>query len=190
MPTIREIFERVRKTDDNKAEPDYEHLAAELGINDYLNFWENKEFKRLAAYWLAPTYCTDQWVGQRVYFLDDEPIALSTQRARKCQEEFFFVSQEKAEKVRRFFYEILMEENKRPVSTVSLDSIIPDAFSVEYPDQFVDRTGTYKGQPCEVVRVQNIPGAYVGGHVCDIVLNDGTEKTVRCADIKIPLRID
>lgn len=187
MLTVREIFERVRKDDSNSINGYYENLAESLGIEYYFNFWED-DFSRLSGYWLAPSYCTDEWVGQRAYFFDGEPLALSIQKARKSSENFWFVSEEAAQKVRMYFYDIIAKGGAQ-VNTVSMDTEVPDTYTVDYPDQFIDRKGFYKGEPCEVVKVPNVPGAVLGGYVVDITLDNGSTETVRCADIKIPLRI-
>lgn len=184
MPTVREIFERVVKTKDNQDEDDIEGLTEALGIQYHFNRWGD-DFAPLKVYWVAPFRCSSEWVGQRAYFLNDEPIAISVQMARRSEEQFYFVSEEAANKMRMFLYERMAHDNERPVELISFDHDVPDTFSVSFASAFIDRKGTYQGRPVEVLHKPNEFAATV----CDVRFEDGSVETVKAEDVKLPLRL-
>lgn len=70
-----------------------------LGIYDVS--WSDEFSERMKKHWVVSWLCTDTVVGLAVYFLDGEPVATSSQRCRKCDEQIDFISKEAREKTRQ-----------------------------------------------------------------------------------------
>ena len=131
--------------------PNWERLANEFDI--YNLSWS--EDTRLQAYFLRKWYCTDSYVGLRAYFLDGEFVATSWQSGRKMNEDFTFVSEISAKKVRDYLLSLVEEENGIKVNTLSdeeLDKEIPDTFKLEYNSQILHKTGLLNGERVEIVK--------------------------------------
>ena len=87
--TIREAFNNfIQDKSSFKQEQwvDLTDLGSEFQIYDYLEQDENNP--KFTVYFLHSWYCTDRWVGYRVWLLEGEPIAITYQRGRKYDEEF------------------------------------------------------------------------------------------------------
>ena len=80
-------------------------------ISEYLqcNFYCEsyvEDTERLQSYGIAQTYCTDSYVGVCCVFLDDELLAITKQDGRKCDEDYYFVTEEMSQKFLNFLKEI------------------------------------------------------------------------------------
>jgi hypothetical protein len=99
---VKDIIETVDKSKENYCWPDIEDFMSELDVSSYGSADYNKFQSRVSGYWFVSWVCTDTRVGGRVYFMDDQPVAISYQEGRKCDEVFEFISVESAQKVRDF----------------------------------------------------------------------------------------
>lgn len=70
---------------------DIETFSSLFGISLY---WNDEFSKRMLKHWITSWVCTDTKVGLAVYCLDNVPVAISTQTARKSEERIKFVSEE------------------------------------------------------------------------------------------------
>jgi hypothetical protein len=93
---IKDIIETVDKSKENYCWPDIEDFMSELDVSSYGSADYNKFQSRVSGYWFVSWVCTDTRVGGRVYFMDDQPVAISYQEGRKCEEVFEFISVESA----------------------------------------------------------------------------------------------
>lgn len=64
---ILEIANRIDKSEKNEDWISTEDIGNELEMSV-----PHVEQDRLKCYWIANWYCTDTWVGLRMYFLDDQ----------------------------------------------------------------------------------------------------------------------
>jgi hypothetical protein len=190
MLTIKDILARVDRSKGNSTDCNPEHLLPEFDIHDY--FWdETGEFdRRIRGYWVVRWYCTDSWVGIRVYDIDGEPFAISTQTGRKMDENFEFVSVEMAAKVRGFIRD-LMDGRDRRVSLLDLNKEFPETYRVAYGSQIIDKEGLYQGEPCTVTKTWDGWGKADmdrWGEV-QIRLASGEEKVISTDDYLMPVRV-
>ena len=147
---IRDLIKVVDRSEKNSTSADIDDFCRELNLNEYPGW--NKEFDdKLKGYWLVKWLCTDTWVGITVFYLDDEPVAVSSQTARKSPEELEFVSIETATKVRKFILECLGEAEFTP-SLVDLDEETDPYYTVSYSNQLLVDEGLYNGRKVKVVR--------------------------------------
>lgn len=127
-----------------------DRLFEALGLTCSYESSEQLE-RRLKAYWLTRWYCTDTWVGTRVYFFDERPVAYSHQPARKSNERFYFVSQADAEALRSFLIQFQAQSPTDYEVIPNLDEDVLEAsHRLQFSGQLMDYLGLYQGQPVEV----------------------------------------
>lgn len=69
---IIKISKRTNKSRDNESWVDIPELGNEFNL-----YLDHVEQNRLKSFWLGNWYCTDTRVGYKIYFLDDEAVAVS-----------------------------------------------------------------------------------------------------------------
>lgn len=131
---IKDIINKVDKSkqfEDGVSLYDFANSEFNLDINYY------EEQKRLTSYFIGSWYCTDSFVGYKVYFFDDEPVAVSSQIGRKMDEEIEWISAESYNKVRDFIITFL--EHKDPnITLCNLDEELGDSYKISYNEQLFD----------------------------------------------------
>jgi hypothetical protein len=106
---LKEVIERIDKSDSNKDEVDIANLAYnEFDLN--INGWVEQE--QLLSYWI--TLDAENWVGKRLYFFDGKAVAYSDQKGRKNDEEFKWLSKEAYLTVRDYLVGFLFINDDEP----------------------------------------------------------------------------
>jgi hypothetical protein len=123
-----DIVQKIDKSQGNESYVDVTDFNCELDLNlDYT------KQDRLKAYFIGNWLCTDSWVGFRMYFLDDEPVAVSSQMGRKSDEEFKWFSKNVALKVRDYLLSLVKENNDDLNLTIcDLNDEYGDCYTVEF----------------------------------------------------------
>lgn len=199
---LREAISRLDKTKDNEHFADIREFSSQLNLTGE-PFWSETFNKRIKAWYLYSWMCTDTEVGLAVYFLDDLPVAIGSQTARKNSEYIEFLGQYEKEAVRNFILELIAEENEENCNDV-LDPTtfhIPEFYSVHYgsglfnkkDDPVIGRRGIYMGQPVHIVRTHNgYNFDHSKGLRCDellVELPDGNEIVVDCSHVLFPCNL-
>ncbi len=161
-----------------------EHFAEALGFQGYDLDWPKVE-ERIKCYFLHRWYCTDTYVGVRVYWMDDQPLAVSGQSARKAREEFMFLDVERAKAAREFLltcaptlvpeFKLIGEE------TIKLDN------AVSFTGQLLDYEGLVDGKPVSLNRRAQFALTKKDYIAKSVELPDGTIRPIE--DFRIPLKI-
>lgn len=152
---MMDIARNIDKSEKNESYVDLEVLQQELELPVYGYAKQD----RLKAYWVDNWYCTDSWVGGRLYFFDDEPVAYSYQQGRKWPEKFAWFSREAAEKVRDFVQNLHKVELR--VDLLDLNKDVGNSYKLEYNDQVLDwGMARYHGEPIELVEKLRVAPAY------------------------------
>jgi len=177
---LKELFEKVDKSKRFKCTVEINTMANLMGINDMWSVWADQD--RLVSYYVASWYCTDSFVGMKVYFFDDVPVALSTQTGRKSDENIRWVSQELFDEV--FNYVLSFKEPETGnCHTLNLEEEILDMYPINFYEQLFDYHKTkavYQGKDVTVLRGNpsgNENGKYHPETV-EIKFEDGTTKWV------------
>jgi len=96
----------------------------------------------LKSYFYANWRCTDTLVGGRIYYLHDEPVAVSWQEGRKCCEDIEFLSVETAEKLKAFLMDcIIVDPNKYDIVEENKD--LGNGYRISYGSQLVTNKAKY-----------------------------------------------
>jgi hypothetical protein len=183
MTTLRKIISEIDKT--NKAltiNPNWEGLSSEFGINDL--YWSDDT--RLKAYFIRRHYCTDTWVGARVYFLDDEVVAISIQPARKAREEFSFVDIESCRKLRNYLLSLVHIEETLPNDFIEdWDKEIAETYKVQYNTQILQKTGFFEGKEVKIIKTNFDWQKEKEDHFHSVIIEDGDgeERKIDCREL-------
>jgi len=146
-----DIANKIDKSERNESYVNTDQFSSEF---NYEFDWVKQD--RLKAYWIGNWYCTDSYVGYRMYFLDDEPVAFSIQKGRKWSEKFNWISKELALKVREYLISIMPkredELNKEAgtkdsseilCSKIALDALQRNGFKALRNDKFYHDAGYF-----------------------------------------------
>lgn len=144
---LSEAITRVNKKDIEDCY-EIEIFSRILGL-DYYGYVTSIP-QHLKCVYLTKWMCTDTWVGTRVYFLDDEPVAISYQSARKSDECVDFLSVEAANKMREFILS-LMGQSETQIVVCDVNKEIEEFYQVSYGSQLLTDEGFYKDQPAKVI---------------------------------------
>lgn len=170
--------------------PSFEEISSLFDINCYhLSHDSYKEWdRRMVEFYLAPWYCTDQWVGMAAILLDGEVVALSMQTARKNDTNYEFISAEGRNKLREFVL-TLVPNDEAEFELVNLDQEMGEGYQIGYASQMLTDKVLYNGELVEVDRSKNVrdysPPVEEWSRIT-VRLNDGTEKRVSLDDVLIP----
>ena len=176
-----DIANKIDKSNKNESYVNTDQFSSEL---NYEFDWIEQD--RLKAYWIGNWYCTDSYVGYRMYFLDDEPVAFSTQVGRKCNEIFNWFSKELALKTRDYLISI-MPNNKEDDLNFNLCDINKDVggnYKIEYNSQILNPDkAVYNGKPIKILeRIKEIPDWGIDKKL-KIQLSNGEERIVNIEEL-------
>lgn len=180
-----ELAQRIDKSRANEAHFDVDKIADDLGIEIP---WV--EVERIKAYWAGSWRCTDTEVGYCLYFFDGEPMAFSSQTARKSEEEFKWFSEAIAQRVRDYLLSLVPEEdNSLNIDVVALDDEIGDGFSIEFNKQVMRTDDVYlDNQKVKITKFYK-EELYIDQKV-DVEFLTGGKRTVNIGDLLFGFFVD
>lgn len=150
-----DIAKKIDKSKKNESSVDTMAFSSEFNYEfDYI------EQDRLKCYWIGNWYCTDSYVGYRMYFLDDEPVAVSTQQGRKCNEGFEWFSRELAIKVRDYLISIMpKQEDELNFKLCDINEDIGDGYKISFNVEILNpERATYNGETIQILeRIKENP---------------------------------
>ncbi len=119
------ISEAISKLDLTKGRPthDIDSFSEALGFLDHVG-WSEEFSKRVVCHSVQDWLCTDTIVGTFIYYMDDQPVAVTFQTGRKNDKEVLFFSKEAAQKMREFIQSVMPDHYDPEI--VSLDEELPD----------------------------------------------------------------
>ena len=172
-----DIANRIDKSQKNESQVDTMEFSSELDYNfDYVNQ------DRIKAYWIGNWYCTDSYVGYRMYFLDDEPVAFSIQNGRKSSEEFKWFSKELALKVKDYLISLMPNDNELNIELCDVNDDIGDSFKISFNNQILNpKRATYNGESIEIL--EEVRAIWGIGTKLKIELLSGEEKYIDIKEI-------
>jgi hypothetical protein len=182
MSLLRELIYGVDRSPENTDWSDMELFAKALGMTEYYN----ADFsQRVKKHWLAKWLCTDTWVGSAVFYMDDEPVAISRQSARRSDEEIEFVSKETAEKIRKYIVELTA--NPDEIKLVDMDAEVGDHYIVQWTRALLTKKGIYNGK--EVTLTHPSHQAVELSKTVTVSDNAGNTVEIGIEDFKIPYHV-
>ena len=159
---ILKMIEDINKGDNNKDDGFWSMSEnEELEIERYHVQATDKEQSRIQSYYLSHWYCTDTWVGMKVYFFDDEPICVSYQPARKDDEEFSWISKESFNKVKDFYISLYRDKNN--IDLINLEEEYGEGYNIEYSEQLLscdEDNIYYNNEKVEIIEKRTENGGF------------------------------
>lgn len=160
--TILELIKNINK-DPSNALGLYEMEIHEIwntidGTGSYKDYWDFSDFtnsteesaeqvNRFKAYWLGKHLCTDTDVGIWVYFLDDEPVIMASQAARKSPTEYKPFNAECAKDVLEYLKSFLSSSVIREdLEFQDVLEELPEGYYVHFADQTYRKMRLYNGK--------------------------------------------
>ena len=184
---LKTIIDNVDKSKKNSDYVNISELANEFNIYD--NIDDSDE--RIKSYFFATWQCTDTFVGGRVYFLDDEPVCISWQNARKSDENFAWISNETFQKVHQYIVSLISKDLPEP-KLVDFDEELGDGNQVEYSSQLLTDKLIYaptKEIVSVVKKYRDMNDIKSWGFV-KIKFPDGEVKKVEMGDVLVPFNLE
>jgi len=173
-----DIANKIDKSQKNESYVDIEDFSSEFDFD----FGFNLQQDRIKCYWIGNWYCTDSYAGYRMYFLDDEPVAVSTQGGRKSNEEFEWFSKELALKVKNYLVSLMSEELHIKLCDINDD--IGDNFKISYNSNILNpNKAIYNGESIEILEQIKDKNNWGIGTELRIKLLSGEEKIVDIKEI-------
>lgn len=183
---IIDIANKIDKSEKNEDWIDVTDIGNELGIDiPYV------EQSKLKCYWVGNWFCTDTYVGYRMYFLEGEPVAFSVQNGRKSDENFHWFSNNLALQVRDYLLTLIIEKNdKLIVETCDINDDIDGSFKIDYNSQIINSNRVkLKNEKVEIVeRIFNEPFGI--DTELKIRLSSGEEKNVNIRELDFGYHIN
>jgi len=132
---VKDMINNVLKTKENEENYiDIVSIAEELGIFEY-GYGENS---RLKAYWVSRWLCVDTHVGSQVYFLDDTPVFITIQIARKSSKCFYWVSKETYKQVKEYILSLYNQEPEEDqIDLINLEEKFTPWYSLSHYCEFL-----------------------------------------------------
>lgn len=181
---IADVIKNIDKSEENREHwVDFSSLSYALGFED--GFFDSDALDaRFKVYWLEKWRCTDAHVGTRVYFFDDEPVAITVQNGRKDDEKVFWTSKEAADKVHDFLLS-LQKEEELDITVCDMNEDIGDSYKIEFNSQVLDwSTARYNGSPIEVIeRIKKTPDYGIDKELKIRVQDTGEELIVNIKEL-------
>jgi len=175
---IIEIANKIDKSKKNEEFVETDQFSDEFG---YEFDWVEQD--RLKSYWIGNWYCTDSYVGFKMYFLNDVPVAVSSQSGRKSEEKFEWFSEELALRVRDYLISI-MPQRKLNFKLCNINEDVGDSYKIQFNSQILNPENVmFNGQPVKILeRIKNTPD-YGIDTMLRIKLFDGEEKIVNIREL-------
>ena len=181
---LKDIFENALKNSENSHFPDIEEFASALGMDSVE--WTTLFESRVKGYWVAPSYCTDEYVGMAVYFIDDKPLAVSMKTGRTSPTTYEFYSHEAAKSCINYILELQgKQEYKYQIANLDEDHK-DNVYHVRFGANLLDETGYYKGKKVKVI--QKFTGANQVSNWTHVIVEDetGVQTQIDLKDFDIP----
>lgn len=149
---IRDLIQRVNKTKQFEESVYISDFAEGAFDIPYITNWEDQS--RLTSYYLGNWHCTDQAVGYKVYFFDDEPVGVSTRFGRKMDEEFEWISMESYKKVKDYILSFVEVYEPSP-PMIDLEQELGDTYKIDYYEQMYEHhksNAMYNGEKVKILK--------------------------------------
>lgn len=174
---LKEIIEKIDKSEENQNYIDLETLAHELDIKFGYTDIDDKDL-RLTSYFLSPFDDDGFFCGEALYFFDNEFVAISYRASESSDENFRWISKEAANTVRNYLLEI--DDFETGLELCDLKEDHGNSYPISYPIKVIDWSkGRYKGEKFKFIE---IVGPDYSNKI-KIRTSDGNEVIVENAEI-------
>ncbi len=189
---LLDAIRRVDKSERNETHVEADELNNVLGTCVYLggDDWDSFH-SRFKAYWIAPHYCTDTWVGLCALYLDGKPIGVGYQPARKSDMKIRFISEACMRELRDVLLSFERRENPE-ADLIDPEEDIGGSFKVHYAAEVLSKTATLDGTTVEVdlTHRTDYNQPVEEWSRINVRFPDGTKKRVEVAHLEVPFNLE
>lgn len=132
---VKDLLQNVNKAKEFEDEVYISDFAEKVFEIYDTHHWDSQT--RLTSYYFGSWHCTDTMVGFKVYFFDDEPVAISSQLGRKQTENFEWISKETYKKVKDHILSYREVQEGEP-KLIDLEAEISETYKIEFYGQMYD----------------------------------------------------
>jgi len=183
--TLKEIAMRIDKTNKNEDTVCPTDFDEEFDHN--FSYGDQDSLK---SYWMGNWCCTDTCVGYKMYFLNDEPVAVSTQPGRKCDVNIEWFSEELALKVRDYLLSLEIEKDKFCFQIEDINHDIGDGYRICYNNQIINNDkAMLNNQHIKILEHIKDEPDYGIGSTLKVELSNGDSKTVDVKDLRFAFNL-
>ena len=179
---LQYILDNLDKSRNNSSSIAWEtlHQLFKLPIAN----WYNQS--RITSYYISNWICTDTVIGNKAYFFDGVPFAISFQKYRKSDEVFKFITGFDTDIIRDYLIS-LVESPEYEVSYTNLDAEYGSGQPLEYSESIMAFKIYYNGILCDVIGKYNIYGSEC--RLVDIKYPNGEVSTVELNKCLVPYNL-
>ena len=161
------------------------------GSYDIFSDESSKIFEsQMKSYWINSWYCTDTYVGYKVYIWNGTPCAVSSQSARKERETIEFLSGDLYRNIKNWINSLVdSDEENHLIDPRDLEQEIDDTYRVSYGSQTLEKQGFVDGVSVTVVKIYDSYNNISQWKLIDCKFPDGSVKTIETKDFRIPIHV-
>ena len=193
---LKELIERVDRTKSELVDVfgfGYSHFN--LG-----NSYGFAESERLTSSYISCWYCTDSYVGTKVYFFDGKAVAVGHKPYRKADEDIEWISEESFYIVREYVKNIIEEHDEKPsIDLIDLDNDMGEFYKIEFRGKVFSHQREncfYNGLKVKMIKDDDSMNDYINNQsikydelYTSIQFENGTVKNVLVKDLDFPYNI-
>lgn len=152
-----DIINNVINTEDNQNSINTSSLYEEILENSWPSLKDNAEVEiksTIKEYWVQYWYCTDTYVGFSVMFFNDKPVAYISQKGRKWDREYYWLSKEAYNEVSNYLRSFIVIEENNNITILSEENKqenIGEFYNLEFAEQILDKKVYYQDKLCDVI---------------------------------------
>ena len=172
-------------------------MISRFNLNPYdyaIDYDSYNASNKLKSYYIGSWYCTDSYVGYKVYFLHDllhdEPVAVSSQIGRKMDEEFEWVSAEAYHRVKKYVMSFTKHEDD--VALADLDEEIGESYKIDFNSQLFEYhfdIPLYQGKKVKIIEREKLGKYFNIEQRVLIKFEDGDDKWVNVRELDFPYNL-
>lgn len=163
---------------------------SEKAFGLYIQNWDDQT--RLTSYYLMDHCCTDTRVGYKVYFFDNKPVAVSFQKARKCDEFIEWISKKDYNKVKKYIMSF-EEKIEDDIPIANLEKDFSTHYKIHYYEQMFKHHKNNAIYNNETVEVINYRSSFNDGNynpeTVQIKYSNGKKEWIETKLLSFPLNI-
>ena len=178
MATLKQLIEKASQLPKQEYNLWDEDLLSAVGLDIYYHNYDDPV--NLTTNHLKQWYCTDDWVGIDVIYLNNSPVAVTNQVGRKTDVNISFLSEEAKNSVKDYL--ISLYNNQQDCADYltedDLNEEMGDYFKIEYSSQVLYKTAWLNGEQVEITQKPRNLNNKINLHTVAIKHKDGAEKWI------------
>lgn len=179
MATLKQLIDKASQLPKKEYKLWDENLLSAIGLDIIHHNYDAPV--NLTTNHLKQWYCTDTFVGIDVIYLNNHPVAITNQVARKCDVNIYFLSEESKTSVKDYLLSLYNKEEGDYVDYLTEDELneeMGDYFKIEYSTEVLYKTAWLYGEKVEITKKPRNLNNNFNLHSVAIKREDGVEKWI------------